>query len=194
MNWLAVRLFVSAFLWLVPVQVFATDLYPHDNWSALASDRSARKAGDILTIIVYETSMATDSATSTSNRNISVDGRVSAQSLANGTGSLALANRANGAASTGRNGQMVAQISAVVDEVLPNGDLRVSGAQELKVNGERTFIRVKGRVRAVDVTASNIVLSSRLTDAAIDYDGSGFVSRGAMPGLVARIFSWLGIP
>jgi len=89
---------------------------------------------------------------------------------------------------------MVAQISAVVDEVLPNGDLRVSGAQELNINRERTFIRVKGRIRAVDVTASNIVLSNRLADATIDYDGSGFLSKSAAPGLVARIFSWLGIP
>ncbi len=194
MNWRAFRLFVSALLLLAPARTFATDLYPHDNWSALASDRSARRAGDVLTIIVYETSTASDSATSNSNRSTSVDGSFSAQSLASGTGSLALANRANNGASTGRSGQMVAQISAVVDEVLPNGDLRVSGAQELNINRERTFIRVKGRVRAVDVTASNIVLSSRLADATIDYDGSGFLSKSAAPGLVARIFNWLGIP
>jgi len=194
MNWRAFRLFVSALPLLAPAQTFAADLYPHDNWSALASDRSARRAGDVLTIIVYETSTASDSATSNSNRSTSVDGRFSAQSLASGTGSLALANRANNGASTGRSGQMVAQISAVVDEVLPNGDLRVSGAQELNINRERTFIRVKGRIRAVDVTASNIVLSNRLADATIDYDGSGFLSKSAAPGLVARIFSWLGIP
>jgi flagellar L-ring protein precursor FlgH len=89
---------------------------------------------------------------------------------------------------------MVAQISAVVEEVLSNGDLRVSGGQELNINGDRTFIRVKGRVRAADVAASNVVLSSRLAEATIDYDGLGFVSRSAAPGLVARAFAWLGIP
>jgi flagellar L-ring protein precursor FlgH len=37
------------------------------------------------------------------------------------------------------------------------------------------------------------VLSSRLADAAIDYDGSGFVTRSAKPGIVARIFNLLGL-
>jgi len=194
MSWRGFRFMVPALLMLAPMPGFSSDLYPHDNWSSLASDRSARKIGDLLTIIVSETSTASDSATSSSNRSSAVDGHFSAESLASGTGSLALANRASDGASTGRSGQMVAQISAVVDEVLANGDLRVSGEQELNVNGERTFIRVKGRVRAADVTASNIVLSSRLADASIDYDGSGFISKSAAPGLVARFFSWLGLP
>jgi flagellar L-ring protein precursor FlgH len=37
------------------------------------------------------------------------------------------------------------------------------------------------------------VLSSRIADAMINYDGRGFVSRSAKPGIVNRIFSFLGL-
>jgi len=79
-----------------------------------------------------------------------------------------------------------------VDGILPNGDLHVSGAQELNINGDKTNIRIKGRVRLADI-ANNAVLSNRLADATIDYDGSGFVSSSARPGLLTRIINWLGL-
>jgi len=54
-------------------------------------------------------------------------------------------------------------------------------------------IGVRGRIRPYDISAENAVLSSRIADAQIDYDGKGFVSRSAKPGLLNRIFSFLGL-
>ena len=93
---------------------------------------------------------------------------------------------------TGRSGGMVAQISVTVESVLPNGDLKVAGEQQLNINGDKTNIRIRGRVRQADIS-NNAVLSNRLADAMIDYDGTGFVTNSAKPGLVARIFNWLGL-
>ena len=88
---------------------------------------------------------------------------------------------------------MVAQISVRVDQVYPNGDLGVSGASALNISGERTNIRIRGRVRPTDISGSNTILSARLADAQIAYEGSGFVSRSARPGILQRIFGFLGI-
>jgi len=74
-----------------------------------------------------------------------------------------------------------------------NGDLRVVGSQVLNLSGEKTVIRVRGRVRAADVSATNAVLSNRLADAEIDYDGKGYVSRSGKPGVLTRVFNWLGL-
>ena len=52
---------------------------------------------------------------------------------------------------------------------------------------------VRGRVRPDDINGQNAVLSSRIADANIEYDGKGFASRGAKPGIVTQIFSWLGL-
>jgi flagellar L-ring protein precursor FlgH len=88
---------------------------------------------------------------------------------------------------------MVAQISVRVDQVYPNGDLGISGAQALNISGERTNIRIRGRVRPTDISGNNTVPSARIAEAVIDYDGTGFVSRSARPGLVQRIFRFLGL-
>jgi flagellar L-ring protein precursor FlgH len=177
---------------LVVNQSHAADLYRRDNWAAMASDRTARSIGDIITVIVYESATASDSATSNSRRSSSFGGKISADSAFNHSGNLALQSDSEHGGTTGRSGGMIAQISATIDDVLPNGDLRVSGAQELNINGNKTNIRIKGRVRLADIF-NNSVLSNRLADAMIDYDGTGFVSNSARPGVLTRIFNWLGL-
>ena len=184
---------------LFATQASANDLAAHGNWSSLAGDRSARAVGDVLTVVIYETSSATNSAENSASRSSSFQGQFSAGNPATGGGvnaaaNLGLAHASDNTGATARAGTMVAQISVVVDSVFPNGDLHVSGAQALKINGEKTNIRVRGRVRPADITATNAVLSSSLAEASIDYDGAGFVSSSAQPGLITRIFNWLDLP
>jgi flagellar L-ring protein precursor FlgH len=180
------------FFLMLSAPATAADLYQRDNWSALASDRNAYKVGDILTVIVYETATASNSANSGSSRNTDVSGSVSAGSF-DKSAKLGIQNGSDNSGTTGRSGGMVAQISVVVDNVLPNGDLHVTGAQVLNINDDKTNIRVAGRVRPSDISAANAVLSNRLADATIDYNGSGFISSSAKPGIVTRIFNWLGL-
>ena len=176
----------------MPGAAAAEDLYPHDKWASLVGDRRAEQVGDILTVVVFENSVAANSAKSGTRRDTSIEGKISAGSALDESGKLGLGGRYEGAGETTRTGRMVATISVIVDAVLPNGDLRVAGSQMLKINGERTFIRIRGRVRPADIR-DNQVLSSRLAEAEIDYDGSGFVTRSTKPGLIARIFNFLGI-
>ena len=176
----------------LPTVAGAEDLYRHDGWPALVGDRRAGEVGDILTIVVFENSVAANSAKSGTRRDTSIEGQISAGSALDESGKLGLGGRYEGAGETTRTGRMVATISVIVDSVLPNGDLLVAGSQMLKINGERTFIRIRGRVRPADIR-DNQVLSSRLAEAEIDYAGSGFVTRSTKPGLIARIFNFLGI-
>jgi flagellar L-ring protein precursor FlgH len=178
----------------------AADLYKPNNWSALSSDRIANKLGDMLTVVIYESATASNSVNTNAKKSTSFGGGVTAgTSLVPGSsfdqaGNLSLNNQSDNSGSMGRSGGMVAEISVVVDDVYPNGDLHVIGAQQLNIDGEETNIRIKGRVRPADISASNAVLSTRLANAMIDYDGSGFVSRSGDPGIVSRIFNWLELP
>ena len=193
MNARALSKFLIAVLLLAGMPVEAANLYTNGNWPALATDRTAHRVGDILTILVYESSAATNTANNNSDRKSNFGGDISAGVKFNESANLDLRSGSNNAGTTNRSGAMVAQIGAVVDQVLPNGDLQISGAELLNINGEKTKIRVKGRVRLADITAQNTVLSSRLADAVIVYNGEGFVSSSAKPGIVTRIFDWLGI-
>jgi len=78
-----------------------------------------------------------------------------------------------------------------VQEVMSNGELRVSGQQMLEVNNEKQHIRLEGRVRPYDVSG-NSVLSTRLADAKISYLGDGDLSDRQRPGWWMRLLTWLG--
>jgi flagellar L-ring protein precursor FlgH len=188
----SLRRSAALLLLAAPGAAWADNLYVPGSWSSLATDRSAHHIGDLLTVLVYENASATNSANSRSQRNGSVRGGASAGHFDKSAG-LDLAGGSENSGTTARSGQMVAQISVKVDAVGTNGDLDVSGQQLIHINGERTLIKIRGRVRTADITSGNTVLSTRLADAAIDYDGRGFVSRSGRLGPISKIFSWLGL-
>ncbi|HEX8232320.1 MAG TPA: flagellar basal body L-ring protein FlgH [Caulobacteraceae bacterium] len=171
----------------------AADLYSQGGWSALASDQTAARIGDALTVMIYETATASNTAKSGTSKGTGIGGQIAAGSSFSEGAQANLNSRYDSTALTGREGRMMAQISVTVDAVLPNGDLHVRGEQVLNISGERTKIRIQGRVRRADISSGNAVLSTRIADAAIDYDGTGFVTRGSKPGLVSRLFNMLGL-
>lgn len=163
-------------------------------WASLASDRLASEVGDGLTVLIAESASASGSTVNSLSRKTSASGDLStgASHLA-GRGALNLASGYDGSGQSTQSDKMVASISVTVVGVAANGDLLVAGEQALNVNGERTHIRVHGRVRRVDITSANTVLSTRLADAQIDYAGAGLVGGAARPGLLSRVLSGFGL-
>lgn len=188
---IGVLLCTVAFAGLI-TRAVAADLVAGRNWPSLAGDRNANRVGDSLTVQIYESATATNSTQNSTKKGGSFGGQISAGTRFNESGQLSTTGSLQSTGQTGRAGTMVAQISVVVDGIMPNGDLHVAGEQTLNINGERTHIRLKGRVRPSDISTGNTVLSTRLADAAIDYDGSGFVTQDK-PGVVGRVFRWLGL-
>jgi flagellar L-ring protein precursor FlgH len=99
----------------------------------------------------------------------------------------------DGAGRTQRSGRLLAQLSVTVTEVLPGGDLLVAGQQSLKINAEEQVITLHGIVRPRDIDAGNTVLSGRIAQARIEFDGAGFVTQQSRPGWLARFFALLGM-
>lgn len=169
----------------------AEDLF-NQRWSAVASDNRAMQLGDVLTVVVYQSAEARNAAANSSRTRRSFEGSIGAGS-SDEEARLALDGAYSGQGEVRRSESFVTQISVTVQEILPNGDLRIDGQQHMLVNGEETTVRVRGRVRPLDITGGNQILSTRIADAEISYDGEGFVSRNARPGLLHRIFSFLGL-
>lgn len=170
----------------------ADNLYRGSNWSSMSTDRKAGQVGDLLTVVVYESAESSNSNKSDSKRSTQVGGSVAGGSLSE-SGNLQFGGGYTGGGGVQRSDRVVAQISVTVRSVLPNGDLQVAGEQSMRLNGESTLIGIQGRVRSEDILPDNRVLSSRLADAKIVYDGKGFVAKSAQPGLVNRVFRFLGL-
>lgn len=178
------------FAWAAPAA--ADDLWRGKGFVGMAADRRASLPGDILTVLVFQAAEAINSAQTSTRRNTELGGSIGVGSIDESL-DLEFGRNSVGRGEARRAERLVTQLSVNVLDVLPNGDLVVQGAQWMRVNGETSRIGVRGRVREADISADNTVLSSRIADAQIDYNGRGFVSRSARPGLINRIFSFLGL-
>ena len=188
-----VRIAVCAALpLLAATPAAAQNLYTEGNWSAMAADRRASQVGDTITVVIQQSAEASNTTQNSSRKSNELNGGLSAGSI-NESGQIALGGGYTGRGEVRRSERMVAQLSVTIEEVLPNGDYRITGRQVMHVNGEDTTIIVRGRIRAADIRSDNTVLSSRIADAEINYDGKGFVSRSAKPGLITRLFRLLGL-
>jgi flagellar L-ring protein FlgH len=182
-------------------------LWQEENGRAyLYEDMRAMRVGDIITIRIQEQHKGSKSADTTAQREStltnSVDGgavgTIGIPGFRLGAGlqrSLGVdassKNKFTGKGATSRADTLTGTLSAMVTEVLPNGDLRVEGRREVVVNSEKQVMTLTGVVRRVDVDTRNTVLSTVIADAKIEYAGLGVVDDVQRPGWLVRILDWV---
>lgn len=176
-----------------PIMAWAADLYEGSTYQALTADRRASRPGDVVTILVMENSSASNSADTSTKTSAGLQGSLSTMYAGQNALQLGVGDNYGGKGAIQRSGRLLAQLSVTVMDVTPSGDLLVAGNQAIDVNGEKTQIRLEGRVRPVDIAANNTVPSTRLADAKIDYVGEGFITDRSKPGLIPRFLAWLGL-
>lgn len=161
-----------------------------DSQPSLISDHRAHRIGQLLTVRIYEQASSSTSAQSRSNKSLGVSGSLE-KTTGVEFGLLDVENESEGQGTISREGQLVANITALVDEVLPGGVMRISGEQKIEFNNEIQHIRVSGLVRPEDISGDNIVLSTRLANSEITYIGDGLLGSRQEPGIITRFFNWL---
>lgn len=100
-------------------------------------------------------------------------------------------NAFKGDASTARDDSLEATVSTLVTDVLNNGNLVIYGSQTVQLNNESSVLTVQGIVRPSDIGADNMLESTRIANASIQFTGSGVLSDKQHPGWATRIFDWV---
>jgi flagellar L-ring protein precursor FlgH len=176
-------------------------LWPSDDQVHFFGDKKALRVGDIITVRIVENAQASNTADTDLSRNSSVKAGLSTFfgkskflnlfKLNDDVLSSTAQNSHQGAGSTTRSGEVTAIMTAVVRDVLPNGNLVVQGTREVLVNHEQQFITLTGIVRPFDVNRDNVVLSTQLADASITIGGLGVVADKQRSGWGVWLFDFV---
>jgi flagellar L-ring protein precursor FlgH len=160
----------------------------------LFEDRRARYAGDTMTIVIAETT----SASTQSNTSVKRSGGISAsvpvvQGLpGKSLQGLSLAaeseNTHTGSGAAVANNVFSGNITVTVIEVLPNGNLLVSGEKQVSIGHGTEYIRLSGVVNPYFISTANTISSANVADARIEYKESGAISEAQVMGWLARFF------
>lgn len=82
----------------------------------------------------------------------------------------------NGTGAVRRSESVTLRVAATVSQLLPNGNLVVTGRQQVRVNSELRDLTVGGVIRPQDIASDNTVRHDRLAEARIAYGGRGTIS------------------
>ncbi|HBZ06247.1 MAG TPA: flagellar basal body L-ring protein, partial [Massilia sp.] len=159
---------------------------------SLTSDARAYRVGDVVTVILQETTQASKRAGTSFNKGSSVGvaplGLLGKSFGKTGVDISADRSFAGDSTSTQQNA-LSGALTVIVQEVLPNGLLRVAGEKNMTLNQGEEFLRLKGYLRAADIDSDNQVSSLRVANARIAYSARGVLADANSAGWLTRFFT-----
>lgn len=178
---------------LIPPPNSGGSLFADTYGMSLYGDKKARNVGDIITVLLDESTQGKKSSASSSKKNSSAS--ISAPTIGkigpvDSLGASLEGGRSfSGSGDADQSNSLSGNITVTVSEVLPNGVLRVRGEKWITLNTGAEFIRIKGMLRPDDINLDNTVSSQKLADARITYSGSGAVASASKQGWLSAFFN-----
>jgi flagellar L-ring protein precursor FlgH len=173
-----------------PGQAAPGTIYSTGNYRPIFEGNRARAVGDIVTVLVAESTqskttldnLSSKTASSTATAKDQFGNTVSPTwTWANG---LSNENKGSGQ----QDNTFTGSIAATVLEVSPSGYLTVAGEKQIGFDEGAQFIRFSGVVNPKMITVNNTVDSSTVADARIEYRTNNTIDSSYMASSVTRFF------
>lgn len=163
-----------------------------DSAGDLFRDSRAVRGGDVVTVKVQIKDKASLDNTLNRSRdskaglngalNYTVDvGPVGGTGSGKIDGSLGRTTSTDSKGAIARSESIDLLVAAIVSEVLPNGNLVISGTQEVRVNAEVRVLSVAGVIRPRDIASDNTISYDKIAEARVSYGGRGRVTEIQQP-------------
>ena len=167
----------------------------NNSGSTMFTDPKAHRVGDLVMVLVQENASATRSLGTKKSRKSQHDSSLASvfgleTSFATRVNpSIALETSNNksfdGSGETTNSDSLIANVTSVVTEVFPNGNMKIIGRREVTINQQPQELTFTGIVRPSDISANNTILSAQVAQAHISYGGGGSLAAMSDEG-------WLG--
>ena len=158
----------------------------------LFADHRATGIGDIVTIVISEST--TTSATRSSSNEKSGSVKLSAGigifdflQAASAGGSDKFSAKGSAASSN----RVAGNVTVTVVDITPGGNFILEGTQSIWQNKNEHKIVFRGTCRPEDISSSNTILSTRVADATVRFDGKGPLNAKQRQGILTQIFNIL---
>jgi len=168
------------------------------NRKDLYADDKARHIGDVLTITISEESTVDNKATRTlskaTTRSTNFNGQAGIEHILpelpefNLGAGTAYSNTLDGKADYKDEREFTDSISVIVIDIMPNGNLVISGTRDRNIADDIQTIEVSGIVRPSDIAFDNTIKSEQVANFSIITRNKGVGAQYTRPNWLGRIF------
>ena len=165
-------------------------IYQASAYRPVFEDRRARHIGDVLTLVITERTSANKTGASSGNKSGGVSAAIPKKLQSTFGNPLSVSNESsyadgdNQSASNAFTGTM----GITVVEVLANGNLIVAGEKQVAMNKGVEYIRFSGMVAPDTIQPGNVVASTVIADARVEYRTNSRVDRAEVSNMFSRFF------
>jgi flagellar L-ring protein FlgH len=169
-------------------------IFQSSSYRPLFEDNRARLIGDVLTVSISEKTSAGKAAASNNTKTGSTDFGVpkvlglSSSVMANASISTSTSNKFDEKGAETASNNFSGTITVTVIDVLPNGNLLVSGEKQMAFDKGAEYVRFSGVVNPRTIAAGNTVVSSQVADARFEYRSTTAIDRSEWNSLLNRFF------
>lgn len=174
----------------------------------LFEDRRARNIGDVLTINISETTSASKNVSTSADKESSVSQTMTTPTIMGytptpqGLGVAGITRGSNfdtsvtasgaqsfsGKGDSAQKNALLGTLTVTVIDVLPNGNLLVSGEKQMGINEGTEYVRFSGVVNPTTISSANTVASTQVADARIEFKGRGELNSAQAMGWLTKFF------
>ena len=169
-------------------------IFQASSYRPLFEDVKGRLVGDILTIAISENTSAGKAAANSGSKSGSaafaapVVLGLPAATLGKAGISTTSATKFDEKGAASASNTFTGTIAVTVIDVLPNGNLVVSGEKQIAFDKGNEFVRFSGIVNPQTVTAGNVVASTQVANARFEYRSTSHVDLAEVNSLLTRFF------
>ena len=178
----------------VAVQPQSGAIFSEASYRPLFEDRRARFVGDLLTVQLNEKLNASKKGSSSAERAGSANVAIPTvqglpgKSFQGAALDASSNNKFEGKGETEASNLFTGTMTVTVVDVLPNGNLVISGEKQIGITKNTETIRLSGVVSPINILPGNVVSSTQIADARIDYRSDGYIDQAQVMGWLARFF------
>ncbi|QJQ04747.1 flagellar biosynthesis protein FlgH [Undibacterium piscinae] len=169
-------------------------IFQSASYRPLFEDARSRLIGDVMTVSISEKTSAGKAAASSSSKSGGTSFSaptvlgIPAATLAKASISTSSSSKFDEKGAETASNSFSGTIAVTVIDVLPNGNLLVSGEKQIAFDKGAEFVRFSGVVNPQTIAVGNLVSSTQVADARFEYRSTSHVDIAEMNSLLTRFF------